>query len=224
VNPAAPLPPGLRGARLLLAGVLLGVPLAAAAQVEIERLELDARLEPQARAVYARATFFLRNRSYSSPDVLEFDFPAPLGGRARVNAVWDRQGELPWRADAAEGERAGPLRVALRSPLAFGKKLVVVVSYDLELEGFTAPPEALLVTPEGARLATTGWYPWPRGSEPDLPRRLRLTVRLPKEWQVAAPAKLKRLRDGTALASYELELQRVEPGQLLFRAGAALPP
>jgi len=99
VNPAAPLPPGLRGARLLLAGVLLGVPLAAAAQVEIERLELDARLEPQARAVYARATFFLRNRSYSSPDVLEFDFPAALAGRVRLRAAAHRR--CAWRPTQA---------------------------------------------------------------------------------------------------------------------------
>jgi hypothetical protein len=200
------------------------VPLAAAAQVEIERLELDARLEPQARAVYARATFFLRNRSYSSPDVLEFDFPAALAGRVRLGSVWDRNGELSWRADEVNPDGTRRLRVEVRAPLFPGKKLVVVVSYDLDLEGFAAAQDALQLTAESARLATTGWYPLPRGSEPDLPRRLRLTVRLPKEWQVAAPAKLKRLRDGTALASYELELQRVEPGQLLFRAGAVLPP
>ena len=221
--------PLLLAAGLLLAALpVFGKPVQgepAAAQLEIERVELEARLDPREQALYARATYFLRNRSPRSLEVLEFDFPAALGARARVSAVWDRDGELPWRADAdeGEGERVAPLRVGLRAPLAFGNKLVVVVGYDLELAGFASSPADVAVTEKGARLAATGWYPLPRSAAPALPRRLRLAVRLPKDWPVAAGGKLKQLQEGTALASYEVTLERVEPGALLLRAGAPLP-
>jgi hypothetical protein len=213
----------VRPAPLALAALLLAA-LPVAAQLEIERLELEARLDPREQALYTRATFFLRNRTPRSLEVLELDFPAALASRARVNAVWDRDGELPWRADEDEGPDARPLRVGLRTPLAFGKKLVVVVGYDLDLASSASSPGDAVVTEKSARLAATGWYPLPRSAAPALPRRLRLAVRLPKDWQVAASGKLKRLQEGSALATYEVTLERVEPGAPLLRAGAPLPP
>lgn len=222
-----PLPLLVAASLLLTALPVHGEPVQgepAAAQLEVEKLELTARVEPVERALYVRAAYFLRNRGRASPDSLELLFPVPVSPRLEVRAVWDRGGELPWRADTTSEDGARQLLVGLRAPLLPGKKLVLVASYDLDLEGYEAAGESLRLTQESAQLAATGWYPLPRGSEPALPRRLRLTVRLPKEWQVAAPVKFKRLRDGTALASYELELQRLEPGAWLFRAGVTLPP
>lgn len=215
-------PPGF--AVGLLVGWLLQAPAPLAAQIEVERVELSVRIDAPLHSLYTQARLLLRNRGPRSPAVLELAFPAPLGPRVRPGAVWDRKGELPWRSDPVEADSTRPLRVELRSPLAPGKRLVVVVSYDLNLKGFLSSGAALSVSRDGAQLPTTGWYPLPEGSPPASPQALRLTVRLPKEWQVTAPVKLKQLRDGTALASYELRLRPVEPGQWLLRAGQTLPP
>ncbi len=214
----------MRSLPLLLAAGLLLTALPAAAQLEIERVELEVRLDPREQALYARATYFLRNRGYRSPETLEFDFPAALAGRVRLGPVWDRNGELSWRADEVNPDGTRRLRVEVRAPLFPGKKLVVVVSYDLDLAEFGSSPADIVVTEKSARLAATGWYPLPRGAAPVLPRRLRLAVRLPKDWQVVASGKLKRLQAGTVLASYEVTLEHVEPGAPLLRAGAPLPP
>ena len=214
-----------QGAALLLTSFLLLAPALRAAPLELERLDLEVHIDPRFQALYAKAQLVLRNDARESRDTVELEFSAPLAPRIQVRSVWDRRGELPWRLDSVSGANAPRLLlVGLRSALAPGKKQVVVVSYEVDLQGFTASAAPVAVSSESARLSTTGWYPVPAGSDPALPRALHLTVRLPKEWQVAAPVKLKQLRDGTALASYELELPRVQPGQLLLRAGTALPP
>lgn len=207
----------------LLAGLFPAAPAAQTAPVEVERLELTVRVDPAYQALYARAAFFLRNRTYGSPDVLEFDFPAALADRVRLGSVWDRNGELGWRADEVTADGVRRLRVQARAPLFPGKKLVVVVTYDLELEGFAAADDGLLVSRDVVRLPAAGWYPQLVDAAAP-PRALRLTARLPKDWQVQAPGKLKRLNDGTALASYEFDLKEGRPGDVLLRAGAPRPP
>lgn len=209
---------------LLFAGSLLLPANQRAAQLEVERAEVNVHLDPPLLALYARAKLVLRNRSGQNLETLELEFPAPLGPRIKVRAVWDRGGELPWRAGPADEGAPRTLVVALRSPLPPEKESVVVVSYDVELEGFAAPKGPLSISSESAWLSTTGWYPLPGGSEPALPQELRLVVRLPKRWQVTAAVELKQISKGTALASYELELQTVEPGRILVRAGTALLP
>lgn len=223
---ALPCPPAARPVSVVLLLCVLGLgPRPAAAldsPLEVERVELSVRLDPPLQALYAQAHFLLRQHGLPGRDVIAFRVPAAVGPRLHVAAVWDDQGELPWRFDA---EKAGPwaLRVELRSPLRLGKRMVVVVNYELELGG-AGLPEGAAVSEESALLLTTGWYPFPAGPNQRLPRELRLTARLPKQWQVEAPVKVKKLNDGTALASYELRLRPVEPGQLLLRARRPLPP
>lgn len=233
MSPAAPpartRQSGTRPRRSRLAGLFLvlaalAAPAPAAAQLVIERVELTVRIEPRFQALYTKAKYLFRNRSYQDIDTFEFEFPASLAARVTLNTVWDRGGELPWRLDPAEEGATRLLLVALRAPLEPRKSLIVVVSYDLALEGFEAADKSLFVSPDGARLPTTGWYPLPAGSAQALPEALRLAVRLPREWPVEAPAKLKRISDGTLLAAYELELPHLRPDQLLFRAGVGLPP
>ncbi|MFQ5776976.1 MAG: hypothetical protein ACE5IP_03100 [Terriglobia bacterium] len=210
-------------ATLLLAGLLSLAPIPLRAQLRAERVNLEVRIDPAPLAVYAKARLVLRNRNPKSRDIVELRFPAPLGSRVQVRAVWDRGGELGWRSDAGADGESRKLRIALRAPLRRGKKVEVVVSYDMDLTGFTSPEAPLEVSSSGARLGTTGWYPLPLGLDPAAPQRLRLSVRLPKEWRVSARARLKKLSNGTALASYELTLKRVEPGRWLLRAGTTLP-
>jgi len=215
VTRAAPLP-------LLLVGVLLAAPVSPAAELEVERVELSVQLDPEAQALYATARLFVRNPGPAALEILEFSVPAPLGRHFECRSVWVRKGELGWRLDPVEESSAARLRVALLTPLKAGKKLVIGISYEVNLEGLSAPDAPARVSPQNARLSTTGWYPLPAGSGSVAPQRLRLAVRLPKDWRVSAPVEIKRITDGSALASYELELKHFEPGQLLF--GAAPPP
>lgn len=209
---------------LLLASTWLLAPAPVAAQWGVERVDLSARIDPGAHALYAKASLVLRNRSREMLNTVELAFPAPLGSRIQVKNVWDRRGELPWRSDPVEAKEPRLLLMGLRAALPPGKKLLVVVSYDVDLQSFTVAKAALVLWADGARLETTGWYPLPTDSGRTVPRRLRLAIRLPKQWQVVAPVRIKQLRNGTALASYEVELNRVEPSQLLLRAGTAPPP
>lgn len=212
---AAPLP-------LLLVAVLLAAPVSPAAELEVERVELSVQLDPEAQAFYATARLFLRNSGYLALEILDFTVPAPLGERFECRSVWARKGELGWRLDPVEDSGAARLRVALLTPLKAGKKLVIGISYEVNLEGLSALDPPASVSAQNARLSTTGWYPRPAASGSAVPQRLRLAVRLPKDWRVSAPIKVKRISDGSALASYELELKHLESGQLLF--GAASPP
>lgn len=207
---------------LLLAGTLLATPVLPAAELEVERVELSVQLDPEAQALYATARLFLRNPGHPALDILDFTVPAPLGERFDCRSVWVRKGELAWRLDPVEDSAAARLRVALLSPLKAGKKLVIGVSYEVDLEGLSPPDAPASVAPHNARLSTTGWYPLPAGTGSATPERLRLAVRLPKDWRVNAPVKVKRITDGSALASYEVELKHFAPGQLLV--GATPPP
>ncbi len=198
--------------------VLLAQPPLLTAELVVKRVDLDVRLDPPARMLYAKATIALHNRGGKEVEIIKLEFPPPLGPRVQVNAVWDRQGEMEWRSDAVEGEdEPRSLLLATRTPLRPEKKLVVVVSFELRLEAVAADA-AVVLTEESARLGSTGWYPLLAAAHPVLPQRLRLTVRLPRAWQVSAPVRLKLLRGGTALAGYELDWKEVKPGLVLFEA------
>lgn len=200
--------------------VLLAQPPLLTAELVVKRVDLDVRLDPPARMLYAKATIALHNRGEKAVEIIELAFPPPLGARVQVNAVWDRQGEMEWRSDPVEGKsEPRSLLLATRTPLRAGKKLVVVVSFELRLEAVAAAADAAVVlTEESARLGSAGWYPLPSAAHPVLPQRLRLAVRLPRAWQVSAPVRLKPLRGGTALAGYELDWKKVKPGVVLFEA------
>lgn len=225
---AAPLRlPAARGPRGALTALLVGwwllPPAAFATELAVERVDLEAQVVPQRQALYAKATLVLRHAGSEPLEEIELEFPAPLGPRLRVRAVWDRKGALGWTTSYPEEEAPRTLLVALSSPLLPGKKCTVVVGYDLDLKDLPATGAPLGVEPDSAWLATTGWYPLPAASESALPQALRLTVRVPREWQAEAVAKLKEVRGG-ALTTYELELNSVVPGQRLLRAGVKLPP
>lgn len=211
---------------LFLAALVLASPAAPASPVEIERVDLNVHLDPRFQALYATAKLVLRNRGEEPLNILEFAFPGPLGARVTCRGVWDREGELGWRFDPAEEDSSRKLLVALRSPFKPGKKLVLGVSYEASLAGLTAPNAPALVSSQRARLLTTGWYPLLARSHTVVPRALRLVVRLPKECQVRAPVKLKKIANGTTLASYELTLKHIEPETVVFRAEAcpSVPP
>jgi hypothetical protein len=205
-------------ASLVLSGLLLAAPTAAATPLEVERLELNVHLDPNEQALYATAKLVLRNRGYQNLEILEFTWPEALSPHVDCNSAWGRQGELPWRLDPPEKDTPRRLLVALLSPLRPGKKLVLGINYELALEELLDSEALVLVSPQKVQLRTTGWYPLPRDSDGAPPPVLRLTVRLPKEWRVSAPFKLKKINEGTALASYELEVKSAGPGQLLLRA------
>jgi hypothetical protein len=210
---------GAASLSLLLAGALLAASDAPAATLQVERVELSVQLDPELHALYATARLFLRNPGRQALDVLDFTLPAPLGARFECRSVWERKGELGWRLDPADN--AATLRVALASPLKAGKKLVVGISYEVDLENLSTPDAPASVSAQSAQLFATGWYPLPAaGSGLAVPGRIRLAVRLPKEWRVSAPVKLNKIAEGSALASYELEVRDVKPGQLLLSATA----
>lgn len=204
---------------LLLLGVAPLPALAANAPVGVERLELDARIDPSGPALYAKANMVLRNRSRAPVELVEFQLPAPLGARTVVENVWDRNGQLAWRSDAVEADQPLAITVALRLPLPPGDRQRIVISFAMKLEGL-APPTAAQVSAQSARLATSGWYPALADAGAAQPEWIRLTVRLPKDWRVEGATKPKRVLVGEASASYEITLQHLTPDALLFAATA----
>lgn len=192
------------------------------APVEIERLELDAHLNPDQQVISAKANLTLRNRSGNHVEVVELFIPAPLGARAQVERAWDYHGQLAFRADPVEGNQSQQIQVALRSPLKPGGKQRVVVSYTLALSGLLNSPTSTVLSEKHAQLASAGWYPAPAVSAP--PRHILLAVRLPKDWRVWALAKPKRVLQGAAIASYEVTIKNAAGDVVLFRASASAAP
>lgn len=209
--------PARQRSLLLLCALLAGALSARAANLEVEQVDIQARLDPRFQALYATVRLVVRNRSLQPLEVLEFGLAETLGARVLYNGAWDREGELDWRAHYEDEAKPPLLRVALRRPLRPGKKVTLGVRYEIGFQTAAATAPAS-VSPDGARLAAIGWYPLPAGAEPAGPRLLRLAARLPKEWQVSAPVALRKTHDGTALATYELTLKSVVPGETLLQA------
>ena len=208
----------------LLAGFLLpgAAPLAASpadTPVSVERLELDARIDPGGPALYAKANMVLRNRSHAPVELVEFQLPAPLGARTIVENVWDRDGQLAWRSDAVEADQPLAITVALRLPLPPGDRKRIVISFATKMEGLSAPAAAQ-VSARNAQLATSGWYPALADPGATPPEWIRLTVRLPKTWHIEGATRPKRVFQGDASASYEVTVTHVASDGVLFRAHA----
>lgn len=202
-----------------LSGVLLLAAPCAAAPLEIQRADFSVQLDPRFQSLNATVVLALRNTGREPLDILEFEFPPPLGPQARVLAAWDRDGPLEWRSDPVEVGSPLELLVALRRPLSPGRKLALGLRYELKLAD--PPPETpAWVNASGGRLATSGWYPVPARASNPLPQKLRLDVRLPKDWTVHSSVAVKRRRTGTALSQYALELSPVQPGEDLLLAEA----
>jgi hypothetical protein len=205
-------------------GVLfvLSAPLVLPAQrtpVEIERLELDVRLDPAEQALSAKANMVLRNRGGNHVEIVGLFIPAPLGQRAVIERAWDYHGQLAFRADPVDANQSQQIQVALRAPLKPGGKQRIVLSYTLALDALPNSSSSTTLTAQRARLAATGWYPAPALSAP--PGFIRLSVRLPKAWRVWALAKPKRVLEGQAMASYEMTIKNAAVDAVLFTAAAA---
>ena len=192
------------------------------APVEIERLELDAHLDPDQQVISAKANLTLRNRSGDHVEVVELFIPGPVGARAQVERAWDYHGQLAFRSDLVEANQSQQIQVALRSPLKPGGKQRIVVSYTLALSGLLNSPTSTALSEKHAQLASAGWYPAPVVSAP--PRHIFLAVRLPKDWRVWALAKPRRVLEGTAMASYEATIKNAAADVVLFRASAPTAP
>lgn len=205
---------------LPLATLLLVHPAARAAPLEVKSVQLNVQIDPGLQTLYAKARLVLRNQGQREVDTLDLQFPPALAQQTQIQTVWDRAGELAWRSDAPNPGRPRSLLVALRSPLKAGKQTVLVASYEVNFQELDDASAGAQVTSSETRLNATGWYPVPVERSPVVPNVLKLEVRLPKEWRVSARVKLKQQRDGTSLAIYELKLEPVEPGALMFRASA----
>lgn len=197
--------------------LFLAVP--AAASLEIQKADFSLHLDPRFRALYATVLLTVRNAGPDPLDVLEFEFPAPLGHRAQVSAAWDREGPLEWRSDPVEEGAARDLLLAIRRMLRPGKKLVVGLRFEIALPGLSAEAPAG-IEPDGVRLLTSGWYPVPVRTSNALPQKLRIDVRLPLGWRVRSTVPVRERTRGTALSSYALELSPVRPSEELLRAEA----
>lgn len=201
------------------AGFLAAHAMGPSASLGVEGVDTEVQLDPNFQAAYVTARLRLRHEGLEPLEWVELDFPAELAPRIELHTVWDRRGELEWQFAWVKEKLPRTLRVALRSPLNPGDKLILGVSYAIDtLELAAGTP--VLVSPQVARLSTTGWYPLPVARDLRPPNALRLTLRLPKEWQVTSTAKLKRIRNGTKLATYELSLKPVQAGQVLVQAEA----
>lgn len=185
----------------------------------MERLELDARIDPTGPTLYAKANLVLRNRERTPVELVDFEIPAPLGARTTVENVWDRNGQLAWRSDAVEATQPLAITVALRLPLAPGDRQRIVIAFAIQLEGLSAPAPAQ-VSARRAQLAMSGWYPALAGSEATMPEWIRVTVRLPKDWQVEGIVRPKRVLEGEASASFEMTIKGAPVNAVLFRATA----
>ncbi|MGH9863011.1 MAG: hypothetical protein ACRD35_06260 [Candidatus Acidiferrales bacterium] len=205
---------------MTLAGFLAAPAVTPSASLYVEGVETEVQLDATFQAAYVTARLRLRHEGLEPLDRVELDFPAELGPRIEVRTVWDRRGELEWQFAWVKEKLPRTLRVALRAPLNPGEKFILGVSYGIDTLKLPAGTP-VSVSPQAARLSTTGWYPLPPAPDPRPPNALRLTLRLPKEWQVTSYAKLKRLRNGTKLATYEVLLKPVEAGRLLVEAEAA---
>lgn len=191
-----------------------------------EKAELTVQLDPEQQAIYGKVILSLRNVSQKVREKLTLRFSSPLAPGIAVKLVWDRDEDLPWRRLRAQ-ETGGEylLQLSLTRPLKPGGRILVGVSFELYFERIPAPGPVASITGGEARLAVAGWYPMPLANRELLPAQVRMAVRLPKLWKASSPAGLKRRRDGTLLALYELRWKKpkagnADPDMVLFQARA----
>jgi len=198
--------------------LLFGLP-ARAGELVIEEARISVRLDPEAGALYGKALLTLRNRTGRDLAAVDLKFPAAAGDNVKLNVVWDRHEDLPWRRLWRQ-EALGHFlfQVTLAKPLRDGKKILLGVSFDLT-PGTAGDDAPAIVTATRASLRGTGWYPV-AAEGPAAPGRLKLTVRLPKTWVVTHPPGSKKKRPGILLADYKVNLGRKFTEEIVFAARA----
>ena len=198
--------------------------------IVMEKVDVTVRLDPQKRALYGTMVLSVRNMSEDTLEGLTFRFPSPLAPGVVVTRVWDREDELPWRRlrrQEKEGEFL--LQVPLAKPLRSYQKILIGLSYDLRLDRLPATNAFVRLTYREARLSAAGWYPLLTRSPQRLPQRIRMVLRIPKEWHATSPFRLKREKEATLLVDYDLKWDpaqpdNADPGMVLFEARAPASP
>ena len=199
-------------------------------RIGVEMVELTARLDPATQAIYGKAILTIRSHAHESLSLLTFRFPYPMGAGVEINQVWDREDSLPWRRlrrEEEEGEYL--LQVSLAKPLRPEQKILLGFSFEIHSDRVTAPDPPALLTADEARLRGIGWYPLPTWKEEVQVGRVRLEVRLPKQWMTSSTLPLKKTAEAMLLATYEVKWTKTypdntDPGVLLFEAWAPQPP
>jgi hypothetical protein len=217
----------------LLGCFLLPGTLSAAEDMEriaVEMVELTARLEPSSRIIDGKAILTIRSHAHEEVSHLTFRFFSPHGPGVEVRRVWDREESLAWRRlrrEEDEGEYL--LQVSLTKPLRPGHKILLGFSFEIYSDRVTAPDPLTLLSATVARLRGVGWYPLPAWKEELHVGRVRLEVRLPRQWVADSALPLKKTAEATLLATYEVEWVKTypdntDPSVLLFGARAPQPP
>ncbi len=199
-------------------------------RIAVERVELTARLNPAAPAIYGKAILTIRSRAAEELTHLTFRLPYPMGAGVEMRRVWDREDDLPWRRLRREEEEGEYLfQVSLAKPLRPEQKILLGFSFEIHSGQVTAPDPPALLTADEARLRGIGWYPLPAWKKEVHVGRVRLEVRLPKLWEAGSALPLKKTAEATLLATYEVEWVKTypdntDPGVLLFEARAPSAP
>ncbi|NWF86124.1 MAG: hypothetical protein HXY18_20120 [Bryobacteraceae bacterium] len=193
---------------------------AAPVQLHVEAVELDVRLEPTTYTLAAKAMLGLRSRSLKPLPAIRLLLPAPFAARARIYAVWDHSGFLPWYRARLENDFL--IVTTFTQPIRPLGQRWLVVRFDLNFTGFDVPDAPAQLTPHAASLHAAGWYPLPAGVEPSQFQlnKLRLGLRLPRAWRLRSYTESKHLHTGTEFAEYELRAKAVSANTLLFSAYA----
>ena len=192
--------------------------------LQVEEAKITAQIDPELRALYAKVLLKLKNRTGRDLSVLDIIFPSFPGAEFKVNIVWDRHEELPWRRllrQEAEGEFR--IQFPLTHSLRAGKSAIVGISWEVQVNGAknvdTAP---VMITADRVQLRGHGWYPVAPNGE--TAKRLRLTLKFPKKWKVTVPRKAKKRRTGFLLTEYELNPSGDLADAVVFAAHASPAP
>ena len=194
--------------------------------LQVEEAKITAQIDPELGALYAKVLLKLKNRTGRDLSVLDIILPSFPGAEFKVNIVWDRHEELPWRRLVRQ-ESEGEFRIQfpLTHSLRAGKSAIVGISWEIQVsqaqnkDKDTAP---VVITADRVQLRGHGWYPVTQNG--GAAKRLRLTLKFPKTWKATVPRKAKKRRTGFLLTEYELSPSGDFAGAVVFAAHAPLGP